>query len=181
MAELRALERYTLEVLELQLNEKSLASNLTAFQVIDDTVEVLRGHVAKLDLQIATFVGAEEAVRTATRSMAGAFLRFLGKYRSHEISKILREDYTLLKLTSVGYLMLHTSAVALRNGKAAEMAIRHHRELAPMVKEIGELLPQLVLQELSSHFGGLDRRAAETTLLATSSNALVPTTWAATA
>ena len=182
LTELRALERYTLEALELQQHEDDLEEHHSAAELISDVTDVLRDHVERLDAQIAVIGGSPQALRAAASSMAGAFLGFLSKIRSHETAKMLRDDYTLLSLASVGYLMLHTTAVALRQAEVADLAIRHHRELSPLVNEIAEMLPHLVLHDLSQSFGGLNRGAAETTLLVANNSVVTDTaTWAATA
>lgn len=180
LTELRALERFTLEALELQQHEDDLEEHRSAADLIGDITGVLRSHVDELDAQIAAIGGSPQALRAAATSMSGAFLGFLSKIRSHETAKMLRDDYTLLSLASVGYLMLHTTAVALRHATIATLAIRHHRDLAPLVSEIAETLPHLVLHDLSQSFGGLDRAAAETTLLACETPRIV-TPWAVTA
>lgn len=179
LTELRALERYTLEALDLQRHEEDLEDHRSAGELIFDTTGVLREHVERLDTQIAVLGASREALRAAASSMAGAFLGFLSKSRSHETAKMLRDDYTLLSLASIGYLMLHTTAVALRRADVADLALRHHRELAPLVRDIGEMLPHLVLRDLSLDFGGLNRTAAEATLMATTVTTESP--WAATA
>lgn len=181
ITELRALERYTLEALELQQYEEDLEEHQAAAQLIQQTVELLREHIRQLDLRIATLGGSKEALRAATTSMSGAFLGFLSKTRSHETSKMLRDDYTLLSLASIGYVMLHTTALALRQPALAEMAMCHHRELAPVVSEIARTLPHLVLQDLSRTFGGLNRTAAETTVQVASETVAPDTPWAAVA
>lgn len=183
LTELRALERYILEALELQRHEEALDDHRGATETIEQTINLLHEHVAQLDLQLATLGGSREALRAAASSMAGAFLGFLSKSRSHEPSKMLRDDYTLLHLASTTYLMLHTMAVALRQPKIADIAIKHHRELAPVVNDIVAMLPHVVLHDLSQHFGGLNRTAAETTILAATeiTSESSDTTWAATA
>jgi len=179
ITELRALERYTLEALELQQHEDDLEDHEAAAQLIDQVVEVLREHIQRLDLQIASLGGSKEALRVATTSMAGAFLGFLSKIRSHDTSKMLRDDYTLLSLASIGYVMLHTTALALRQTTLAEMAMQHHRELAPLVESIAEMLPHLVMQDLSRNFGGLNRSAADATVRLASETVVPDSPWAA--
>lgn len=178
ITELRALERYTLEALELQQHEDDLEDHQAAAQLIQQTIEILREHIRQLDLRIASLGGSKEALRVATTSMAGAFLGFLSKIRSHDTSKMLRDDYTLLSLASIGYVMLHTTALALRQPALADMAMQHHRELAPVVNEIALTLPHLVLQDLSRNFGGLNRTAAATTVQVANENAVPDTPWA---
>lgn len=166
VAELRALQRYTLEAIQLQQHEEDLRDHSVAARLLEDLVEVVRGQVQRLDLEVATLNGSAEALRAAASSMAGAFLGFFTKARSHETAKMLRDDYTLLNLATVGYLTLHTTAGALRHSRLADMALAHHRELEPFAQEIASMLPHLVLRDLSQQFGGLNRAAAENTVRA---------------
>lgn len=178
VTELRALERYTLEALELQQYEDDLEHHQEAANLIAQAVEVLRNHITRLDLRITTLAGTTDALRAATSSMSGAFSGFFSKIRSHDTSKMLRDDYTLLSLASIGYVMLHTSALALRRTDVAEMAMQHHQDLAPLVQEIALTLPHLVLRNLSRSFGSLNSAAAENTVLIASQTIVPDTPWA---
>lgn len=178
MIELRTLQRYTLEAFELQQHEDDLEYHEDAAQLISHTVEVLRKHIKRLDTEIAALGGSSDALRAATTSMSGAFLGFLSKIRSHDTSKMLRDDYTLLSLASIGYIMLHTTSLALSRSDVAEIAMEHHQELVPLVREIAQTLPHLVLQDLSRSFGQVNDTAADQTLLAASRTVLPDTPWA---
>lgn len=178
ITELRALERYTLEALELQQSEDDLEDHEAAAKLIGQTVEILRTHIRRLDVAIAALSGSKDALRLATTSMAGAFLTFLSKNRSHDTSKMLRDDYTLLSLASIGYVMLHTTSLALRQADLAAMAMQHHQEMAPLVEEIALTLPHLVLQDLARDFGGLNGVAANTTVLVARDTLVPDTPWA---
>jgi hypothetical protein len=67
--------------------------------------------------------------------------------------------------------MLHTVALAAEQPEVAEMALNHLRNYAPMVMEIGRIVPRVVMQELV-HEGkisgsiGVADEAAENTQMA---------------
>lgn len=179
VTELRAFQRYTVEVLELQQIEADLAANKPVAQLISQSLDILHSHIDRLDLLIATLGGSREALKSAASSLTGAFLNFIGKTRSHQVSKILRDDHILLNFAAVSYVMLHTSATALLQPDVAEVALQHHHDLVPLLEEIASLLPRSTLQDLSQNFGGLNRTAADATLRAVASgSSLSRTPWA---
>ena len=92
---------------------------------------------------------------------------------------MLRDDYTLLSLASIGYVMLHTTSLALRKTDLAAVAMQHHQELGPLMEEIALTLPHLILQDLSRNFAGLNRAAAEATVRIANQVVIPDTPWAA--
>lgn len=163
VADLRALSRYVVEVLELQLHERELRRNGVICRLVQETAQLLRVHVDQLDQELATLGEAESALRACTGHLAAAFVGFFSKARAHEPSRMLRDDSALLAFTSTSCLMLHTTALALRHPRTAQLAMTHYRELSALVQEMEQQLPRLVMADLGQHFGGIDRTAAETT------------------
>ena len=46
--------------------------------------------------------------------------------------------------------MLHTTALAVGERDVAELALRHLKDYAPLVIELGEAVPEIVVRELST-------------------------------
>lgn len=162
-ADLRALSRYLLEVLELQRHERELRQDGVILQLVDDAASTLRNQIDRLDEELRSLGHAESALRSSTGQLAGAFIGFFSKNRPHEPSKMIRDDVTLLSLAITGYLTLHTSAVALRQTSTADLAMGHYREVSALHHELLQQLPRLVVADLSRHFGGLHPGAARVT------------------
>jgi hypothetical protein len=163
LADIRALERYLLEVVELQRAEDALSASEEGSRLVEETKQLLQSHVERVDRHLSHLEGARDCLRNSTALMAGAFIGFFSKNRAHEPAKMLRDDYTLLNLASASYLILHTTAVALRDESTAELALTHHRELTPLIADIARALPSTVIRDLTARFGGIDRTAAERT------------------
>ena len=150
VADLRALERYILEVVEVQQHEPSLQAHHDAARLVHHMIELLRAHVGRLDVHLAGLRHrAPEETGDVSRSVAGVFVGFICKMRSHEASHLLRDDYTLLSLAMMGYTILHTTGLALDDRETAGIALEHLRELTVLSREIGLSMPGVVVDELS--------------------------------
>jgi hypothetical protein len=149
LCEVRALQRYMIEALELQQHEPDLQDHPAVLTLVDDLLDLLRDQIERVDRQIILLPGSRDALRGATSGMAGAFIHFLNKTRSHETAKMLRDDFTLLNVASVSYLMLTTSASFFQHAKIAEVAAQNHQELTAFVEKISRLLPDLVISDLA--------------------------------
>lgn len=104
-------------------------------------------------------VGAalKEAVTTLTGALAGLY----GKVRKHPLSRILRDNYTALSLACVAYEMLHATALGLRQKALADTALRHLRELTPLIVAITAIIPDVVLEELARDDASIDLSVAK--------------------
>ncbi|WP_395753871.1 hypothetical protein [Prosthecobacter sp.] len=107
-------------------------------------------------------VGAslKEAVTTVTGALAGLY----GKVRKHPLSRILRDNYTAISLGCVSYEMLHTTALALKEQALADTALRHLKELAPLIMAVTKIIPEVVLEELAKEDPALDTSVAKQAL-----------------
>ena len=156
LAELRAMKRFLLEVIELQHHEDCIRRSTPATQLLADASHVLHAHVYRIDQQLGTLNGSAEALRVCTASIAGKFVGFICKTRSHNVPNILREDYTLLSLMSVSCRVLQTAATALHQPGVATLARELQAELVPLLEEFTQLMPQVVYEDLSTTFVGLN-------------------------
>lgn len=163
-ADLRALLRYLIEVVELQQHEPDLKNNETAAEFLENVIPVLCAQVDRLDRYLQNKGNGRTSVQQATSAMAGAFLGFITKLRSHETAKILRDDFTLLNLAAVHCLTLHTTATALQETALANIAAENRRELIPLSERIVRLMPQLIQEELARTVGPVKKDAAEQSL-----------------
>jgi hypothetical protein len=111
-------------------------------------------------------VGAavKEAVTTVTVALAGLY----GKVRKHPVSRIMRDNYTAISLACVSYEMLHTTALALKEQALADTAVRHLKELTPLIMAVTKIIPEVVLEELAKDDASIDfsvaKQALENTL-----------------
>lgn len=112
--------------------------------------------------------GVGAALKEAVTSVTGALAGLYGKVRKHPLSRILRDNYTAISLACVAYEMLHTTALGLGKQALADTALRHIKELAPLIIDITKAIPEVVLQELAADDPAIDvsvaGKAVENTL-----------------
>lgn len=118
----------------------------TLLQQIEDRVDQ---HVAKLERALERLGTSESSVKAAVGAVLGAVAGVYGKIRDDRVSRMLRDDYTALCFACVCYEMLHTTALAVGHGEVANLALEHLRDYTPAIMALGELLPEVVTDELS--------------------------------
>jgi len=156
IADMAAVEKHILEALERQHNDDNIRQFPTAHQLLDRLLGTLRQHISTLEGHLEAFPGGTTAhtVKEAVTGFLGAIAGIYDKVRKDTASRALRDDYTALSLATISYTMLHTTALGLRQGATAELAVRHLKNLTPLLIELSQILPQIVLRELS--FEGYD-------------------------
>jgi hypothetical protein len=101
--------------------------------------------------------GVVESVKRAGAAVAGAAAGVIDLLRTEGLPKNLRDDYTAFSLASIGYVMLHTTALALDDREVAELSLQHFRDYADAVLAFNRLIPAAVVRFLQED--GLPARA----------------------
>lgn len=86
-----------------------------------------------------------EGVKRAASTVAGLGAAVTDLVRSEKLPKDLRDDYTAMSLGTIGYLMLHTTALALADNEVAELAQQHFNEYARAVMQLQNMIPTAVV------------------------------------
>jgi hypothetical protein len=151
IADMLAVEKHIVEALERQQKDDDIKQFPNAAQLVNRTLETLRAHVQTLDSHLQGFEGggAAGAVKGAVTGVLGALAGVYDKIRKDTASRALRDDYTALSLATISYTMLHSTALGLRQGATADLALRHLQSLTPLIMELSEIIPTIVLKELS--------------------------------
>ncbi len=89
--------------------------------------------------------GAKEAVKRAGSALLGAAAGVIDLVRTEGLPKNLRDDYTALSLASIGYVMLHTTGLALGDGEVAELAHQGFTDYAGAVSRLQADIPAAVV------------------------------------
>jgi hypothetical protein len=89
--------------------------------------------------------GVKEAVKRAGSTVLGAAAGVIDLVRTEGLPKNLRDDYTALSLASVGYVMLHTTGLALDDGEVAELAQQGFSDYAGAVSRLQATIPAAVV------------------------------------
>jgi hypothetical protein len=101
--------------------------------------------------------GVVESVKRAGAAVAGAAAGLIDLLRTEGLPKNLRDDYTAFNLANIGYVMLHTTALALDDREVAELSLQHFRDYADAVIRFNDLIPAAVMRFLQEE--GLPARS----------------------
>ena len=88
-------------------------------------------------------------LKEAGASLLGVAAGVIDKLRAEEVSKDFRDNYTALSLSNISYVMLISTSLACNDRQTAEIASRHLRENAQFTMDIGNLIPAIVVRDLS--------------------------------
>jgi len=123
VSDMIALDEHILEAIERQLNDERLGNYPGAREVVSSIKRTLTTQVVGLNQQLKQ-IGAEPggAVKEAVSTIAGVAAGLYDKVRRDPVSKMLRDDYTALSLTSISYTMLHTTGLEQREHQVTPTA-----------------------------------------------------------
>lgn len=160
-----ALERHMAEAFDRQTNDSSVREHAEAKPLLDKLHQVSRTHIDALDMHLRALGGhAISPVKEAVTSVLGMAAGMIDKVRPYSVSKMLRDDYTALGMAAMSYTMLHTTALALHESATADLALRHLQDWTPLIVEISEAIPFVVLRELQTNALAIDANAASEAL-----------------
>lgn len=120
-----------------------VAALVTRMSSLCDThVQTLRSALESIDKDASP--GAKPAIAQIEGSVAAT----IEKLRSSKVGKALRDDYTTLSLCCINYGTMLATAKAIGNARIPQLAERHLRDYARAMLQIGEAMPEVVVQEL---------------------------------
>ena len=91
---------------------------------------------------------ATDAIKRAGSSILGLAAGAIDLVRNEGLPKNLRDDYTAFSLAGVGYVMLHTTALALGDQEVADLANQHLRDNTKAVIRLNNIIPPAVVRFL---------------------------------
>jgi hypothetical protein len=150
-----AINSYLSDMLSLEDHiEKAIRGQLQDLKDYPDVIAELKEIQRKVEQHISDLRELTErrnagGVVTAV-IRAGAAVGLLDLIRSEGLPKNLRDDYTALSLATVGYEMLHTTALALEDREVAELAHVNFSDYARAVIRLNTIIPGAVLSFLKS-------------------------------
>jgi hypothetical protein len=161
LGDMLATQNHLLQVVQQQMDDQRVMTHADAQELLPQIKSALGRRTLALEQRLNAFGGSvsadlKEAFTAATGFAAGIF----GRLRPHSASKALRDDYVLLSACSIGYEMLHATALALRDLITAQLALEHFKEITPMIVRLSEIIPATIVQELTHDVAGIDAAAA---------------------
>jgi ferritin-like metal-binding protein YciE len=153
-----AINSYITDMLALEDHiEKALKGQLTDLKDYPEVVTELRQIHHQVEHHIADLRalsdrrkagGVAESVKRAGSAVAGAAAGLIDLVRTEGLPKNLRDDYTAFNLANIGYLMLHTTGLALGDQEVAELGRQHFRDYADAILKFDTLVPASVVRYL---------------------------------
>jgi hypothetical protein len=136
--------------LRRQKDDRQIRESAEAHEIIATAENVVDAHIASLKECLARIGGDESVVKKAVGTVLGAAAGVYNQVRSAEsASRALRDDYTALCFGSVCYEMLHTTALAMNEGRTASVAIKNLKDFPPIILAISQLMPSVLVKELA--------------------------------
>jgi glutathionyl-hydroquinone reductase len=153
-----ALEEHLYSEIEKQISEIDESNYGDAKTVLMKTKEVLEEHFNSLNESLDTL--ERDAKETRKQMIVGngdgSREPFFPAKAKTRISIHLRNNYVALNLVTMSNALLHTTALALNYQEVAAIALKHLQNLAPLVAQIGGLLPDVVARELYAESPDID-------------------------
>ena len=162
-----AINSYITDMLALEDHiEKAVQGQLKDLKEYPEVVVALRNIHTKVEHHISDLRtlsdrrnvgGVVESVKRAGSAVAGVAAGVIDLIRTEGLPKNLRDDYTALSLANIGYVMLHTTALAVEDQEVADLAHQHLRDYTDAVMRLNNLIPAAVVLFLEQQ--GLPVRA----------------------
>ena len=162
-----AINSYITDMLALEDHiEKAVKGQLTDLKEYPEVVVALRDIHTKIEHHISDLRmlsdrrnagGVVESVKRAGSALAGVAAGVIDLIRTEGLPKNLRDDYTAFSLANIGYVMLHTTALAVEDQEVADLAHQHFRDYTDAVMRLNNLIPAAVVRFLEQQ--GLPVRA----------------------
>jgi ferritin-like metal-binding protein YciE len=153
-----AINSYITDMLALEDHiEKALRGQLEDLKDHPDVHRDLKQIHRKVEHHVSDLKGLSERrnARTPTDVIkrVGSALLGLGAaavdlIRTEGLPKNLRDDYTAFSLATIGYVMLHTTALTLDDQEVADLARQHFADYAEAVTLLHNLIPGAVIRFL---------------------------------
>src|SRR5215216_3801191 len=162
VSDMLAVERHMLPAFENQSKDDRFAPYPEARRLVNKIEATIHSHINGLKQHLENLGGdAASPVKSAVTAALGMAASVIENMRTDPISKNLRDDYTVLNLTAVSYTMLHTAGQALMDEQTADLSANFLRDYTPLIAEINEVIPEVVVSELRDETEILDADAAK--------------------
>ncbi len=150
VSDLITVEKQIEESLSNQLAMDAFRTYPEAHELAREMQTTLRRHYTFLEeelRQIGSF-GTGVSVKSAAVAMTGKLAGLMSKTRTHETSRVIRDNYTALSLMAIACTLLHAFATGVGNKRVADLAISHLKDAARWIIRLSEQAPHAVIREM---------------------------------
>jgi ferritin-like metal-binding protein YciE len=153
-----AINSYITDMLSLEEHiEKAIRGQLNDLEDYPEVTRDLKQVLRKVEQHVSDLQelserrkarGASDAIKRAGSAVLGVGAAAIDLVRTEGLPKNLRDDYTAFSLATIGYLMLHTTALSLQEREVAELARQHFADYAQSVTLLHNVVPGAVIRYL---------------------------------
>ncbi len=143
-------ERDIVNAIEGQLEDDRVKANPRLVTILSEIVADGKSRINRLKTisdEEGGSVGA--TIKEAAMSVTGALAGIYGKFREHALSRMLRDDRIAMNVVETSYAMLYTLALAVGHHRTADIAREGLDTAASQVLKLTDVLPGVILRELS--------------------------------
>jgi hypothetical protein len=153
-----AINSYITDMLSLEEHiQKAVRGQLEDLEDYPEVTRDLRQVLRKVEQHVSDLQdlsrrrnarGPSDAIKRAGSALLGLGAAAVDLVRKEGLPKNLRDDYTAFSLATIGYVMLHTTALALEEQEVADLARQHFADYAQTVTLLHNVVPGAVLRFL---------------------------------
>jgi ferritin-like metal-binding protein YciE len=148
VTDMLALEQHIKKAIDGQIEDlKNYPAVTSELRSINGTIE---GHISTLEGLAKTKGGKGPAdlLKQAGSAVLGLGAAAVDLVRNEGLPKNLRDDYTACSLATIGYVMLHTTALSLGDRQVGDIAHRHLSDYARIVMNLHNIIPAATIKFL---------------------------------
>ncbi len=148
ITDMLALEQHISKALEGQVQDLKDYPEVTG--EIRQALGAIGGHITTLEM-LAKARGGEGgggAIKKVGSALLGLGAAAVDLVRNEGMPKNLRDDYTAFSLATIGYVMLHTTALSLGDRETGDIARRHLSDYAGFVMSFNNIIPSATIRFL---------------------------------
>jgi ferritin-like metal-binding protein YciE len=148
VTDMLALEQHIKKAIDGQIEDlKNYPAVTSELRSINGTIE---GHISTLEglAKNKGGKGPADLLKQAGSAVLGLGAAAVDLVRNEGLPKNLRDDYTACSLATIGYVMLHTTALSLGDRQVGDIAHRHLSDYARIVMNLHNIIPAATIKFL---------------------------------
>ncbi len=162
VGDMASLESHIEEAIDRQV--KLVKPHPKAAALVNQLHVTSKTHRDALKAHLGRMGGATGSpIKEAVAAAAGVAAGLIDKVRPESISKAVRDDYTAVNHATIGYTMLHATALMLGDEATAALAERHIRDYTALIEGINQIIADVVAYDLRRDGIPLDDSKVEQT------------------
>ena len=145
-----AMERQITQMVSIQVQDERIQAHSELMELLEKVLNS-SGERMQLfkELSDEEGGGVGAALKEGVTAVAGTLTGIYEKVREHPVSRMVRDDVVAMDVASVSYGMLLTLGIATGHTNCADLARRALGTCPPLVIQLTDILPSVVVKELA--------------------------------